>query len=93
MKEVEAEWNLLCKKALDDMADKMEVKFTSLHERVDEVKKLILGNGHRGLSLEVDRNTRFRKNMAKGIWVALGWLLALTTAMLTMGVRQLIGGG
>jgi len=57
-----------------------------LWEAMNNLRESITGNGREGLSKQVDRNTGFRKNLTKWLWVLFtplyGGLVALLIKLL-----------
>jgi len=68
---------------------------SELVRMVNEMHKCIFGNGDykNNLVTDVQKNTSFRKGMSKGMWYVLSWCLALTSALIMLGVKLLSTGG
>ena len=76
--------NVLIKQILTDLRElrrEYREDHRELWEALNDLRESITGNNHDGLSMRVDRNTRFRRSIVKLLWALFtplyGGLIAL----------------
>jgi len=57
---------------------------------VKDIFRIVNGNGDDGLKVRIDRNTRFRKNASRALWMlfgaVIGMIAIIIRIMITKGV-------
>ncbi|MCF7810926.1 hypothetical protein K9N50_08045 [bacterium] len=51
---------------------------------VKGIYRILNGNGSDGLNVRVDRNTNFRKNASRALWVLFGAVVGMTAIIIRM---------
>ena len=69
--------------------ERMQKTLDGLSGRIQEIHESIVGNGHEGLKLKVDRNTNFRKFQSKLFW---SMIIPLYLGLLTLSLKTLFTG-
>ena len=64
---------------------------SDIREGIREIKsdvkgiyRILNGNGADGLNVRVDRNTNFRKNASRALWVLFGAVVGMTAIIIRM---------
>ena len=60
-----------------------------MSEKVNDLYETINGNGGKGLKIDIDRNTQFRKGLTKALWFLLTSLYAGMIAMLIKAIMEM----
>ncbi|HHE46843.1 MAG TPA: hypothetical protein ENL08_03965 [Bacteroidetes bacterium] len=71
---------------LQDMRDDI----AEIKQDVKHIYRIINGNGGNGLTVRVDRNTGFRRNAVRALWVLFGTVTGLTASIVLLVIRIFI---
>lgn len=74
------------RRSSDPVIDGISDDVTAIKGSVDNIYKILNGNGGEGLTVRVDRNTQFRKFTSKALFIP------LYAAIVAIIVKMLLGG-